>query len=147
MNTALDKVLEKKGRHVFVTSPTQSILDSIKLMREKNVGALVVMDNGKPAGVFTERDVLNRVVACECNPAETNVAEVMTTNLVAVDPDTTVEQAMVIMTEKRCRHLPVLDGDELVGVVSSGDLTHWLVRKQNFEIESLVHYITGKYPG
>jgi CBS domain-containing protein len=146
MNTALNKVLEQKGRQVYVTSPGQSVLDAIKSMQEKQVGALVVLDGGKPVGVFTERDVLNRVVACECNVAETSVADVMTKNLVVVCPDTTVQQAMAIVTEKRCRHLPVMDGDELVGVVSSGDLTHWLVRSQSFEIESLIRYITGQYP-
>jgi CBS domain-containing protein len=146
MNTALDKVLEQKGRQVLVTSTSQTILEAIKTMKEKRVGALVVVDDGKPVGMFTERDVLNRVVACECNPAETSVSEVMTKNLVVVSPDTTVQQAMAIVTEKRCRHLPVMDGDELIGVVSSGDLTHWVVKSQSFEIESLIRYITGKYP-
>ncbi len=147
MNTALSKVLERKGRQVHVTSPHQSILDAIKSMQEKKVGALVVMDDGKPVGIFTERDVLTRVVACECNPNGTKVSEVMTPDLVAVSPDTTVEQAMAIITEKRCRHLPVMEGDDLVGIVSSGDLTHWLVKKQTFEIDSLIHYIKGEYPG
>ena len=146
MNTALDKVLEQKGRHVYVTSPKQSVLEAVKSMQEKRVGALIVVDDGKPVGVFTERDVLNRVVTCECKLSETSVAEVMTKNLVVVSPETTVRQAMVITTEKRCRHLPVMDGDELVGVVSSGDLAHWLVRSQSFEIESLIRYITGTYP-
>lgn len=147
MNTALSKVLERKGRQVHVTSPHQSILDAIKSMQEKKVGALVVMDDGKPVGIFTERDVLTRVVACGCNPTETNVSEVMTPDLVAVGPDTTVEQAMAIITEKRCRHLPVMEGDDLVGIVSSGDLTYWLVKKQSFEIDNLIRYIAGKYPG
>lgn len=146
MNTALDKVLEQKGRQVHVTSPTRTVLDAVKTMQEKKVGALVVMESGNPVGVFTERDVLNRVVAEEGNPAELTVSEVMTTNLVAVCPETTVQQAMAIVTEKRCRHLPVIEGDELLGVVSSGDLTHWLAKSQSFEIESLVKYITGKYP-
>ena len=146
MNTALDKILEQKGRQVHVVSPTRSILEAVRTMQEKRVGALVVLDDGKPIGVFTERDVLNRVVSCECNPAEKSVSEVMTKNLVVVSPDTTVQQAMAIVTEKRCRHLPVMDGDELVGIVSSGDLTHWVVRSQSFEIESLIRYITGQYP-
>jgi CBS domain-containing protein len=146
MNTALDKVLEQKGRQVYVTSPTQSALDAIKSMQDKRVGALIVVDKGVPVGVFTERDVLNRVVTCESDPAKISVADVMTKNLVVVSPDTTVQQAMAIVTEKRCRHLPVMDGDEMVGVVSSGDLAHWLAKKQNYEIESLVRYITGTYP-
>lgn len=147
MNTSLNKVLEQKGKQVYVTSPTQSILDAIKTMQEKKVGALLVVDNGKPVGMFTERDVMTRVVACECNPAETPVSEVMTSSLAAVGPDTTVQQAMAIVTEKRYRHLPVMDGDELLGLVSSGDLMHWVVKSQSYEIESLVRYITGQYPG
>jgi CBS domain-containing protein len=146
MNTALDKLLEQKGRQVYVTSPSQSVLDAIKSMQEKCVGALIVLDDGKPVGVFTERDVLNRVVTCECKLSETSVADVMTKNLVAVNPDTTVQQAMAIVTEKRCRHLPVMDGEELVGIVSSGDLSHWLVKSQSYEIEGLIRYITGVYP-
>lgn len=146
MNTALDKVLEQKGRQVYVTSPSQKVLDAIKSMQEKRVGALVVLDDGKPVGVFTERDVLNRVVARKFSPAETTVSDVMTKNLVVVSPNTTVQQAMAIVTEKRCRHLPVMDGEDLVGVVSSGDLTYWVVKSQSFEIESLIRYITGTYP-
>lgn len=146
MNTSLNKVLEQKGKQVYVTSPVQSIFDAIKTMQERKVGALLVVEDGKPVGIFTERDVLTRVVSRDFNPAETSVSEVMTKNLVAVCPDTTVQQAMAIITEKRCRHLPVMDGDELIGVVSSGDLMHWLARSQSYEIESLVRYITGQYP-
>ncbi len=147
MNTSLNKVLEQKGQHVYVISSGKMILDAIRTMQERKVGALLVVDEGKPIGIFTERDVMTRVVACECNPAETAVSEVMTSNLVAVGPDTTVQQAMAIVTEKRVRHLPVMNGDELLGVVSSGDLTHWVVKSQSYEIESLVRYITGQYPG
>ena len=147
MNTSLNKVLEQKGKQVYVTSSAQSILGAIKTMQERKVGALLVVDDGKPVGIFTERDVMTRVVACECNPTETPVSEVMTRNLVAVGPDTTVQQAMAIVTEKRVRHLPVMDGENLLGVVSSGDLTHWVVKSQGYEIETLVRYITGQYPG
>ena len=147
MNTSLNKVLEQKGRHVYVTSPRQMIIDAIKTMQDKKVGGLLVVDDGKPVGIFTERDVMTRVVACECNPTTTPVSDVMTSNIVAVGPDTTVQQAMAIVTNKRVRHLPVMNGDEVLGVVSSGDLTHWLVKSQGYEIESLVRYITGQYPG
>jgi CBS domain-containing protein len=146
MNTALDKVLEQKGRNVYVTSPKQTVLDAVKSMRDKQVGSLIVVEEGKPVGVFTERDVLNRVVAAEVDPSKTTVSEVMTKNVAVVNPDTTVQQAMAIVTGMRYRHLPVLDGDHLEGVVSIGDLTHWLVKKQNSEIESLIRYITGAYP-
>jgi CBS domain-containing protein len=147
MNTSLRKVLEQKGRHVYVTSPAQSILDAIKTMQDKRVGGLLVMEEGKPVGMFTERDVLTRVVASGSNPAQTTVSDVMTRKLVAVCPDTTVQQAMAIVTGKRVRHLPVMENDELLGVVSSGDLMHCLVNSQSYEIESLVRYIAGQYPG
>ena len=146
MNTPLKTVLEHKGQHVHVTSPSQTVLDAIKTMHERHVGALLVLDDGKPVGMFSERDVLIRVAACECLPSKTSVSEVMTKSLVTVGPDTTVQQAMAIVTEKRFRHLPVMDGDELLGVVSSGDLTHWVVKSQSHEIESLIRYITGQYP-
>jgi CBS domain-containing protein len=146
MNTALDKVLEQKGRHVYVTSPGQSVLDAVKSMRDKQVGSLIVVEEGKPVGVFTERDVLNRVVGAQLDPSNTSVSEVMTKNVATVNPSTTVQQAMAIITGMRYRHLPVMDGEDLVGVVSIGDLTHWLVKKQSFEIESLIRYIKGVYP-
>jgi CBS domain-containing protein len=146
MNTALDKVLEQKGRHVYVTSPGQSVLDAVKSMRDKQVGSLIVVEKGKPVGVFTERDVLNRVVGAQLDASNTSVSEVMTKNLATVSPSTTVQQAMAIITGMRYRHLPVMDGEDLVGVVSIGDLTHWLVKKQSFEIESLIRYIKGVYP-
>jgi len=146
MNTSLRKVLEQKGSHVYVTSPAQSILDAIKTMQDKKVGGLLVVEDGKPVGMFTERDVLTRVAAHDFDPANTNVSEVMTKNLVAVCPDTTVQQAMAIVTTKRVRHLPVVEDDELIGIVSSGDLMHWLAKSQSYEIESLVRYITGQYP-
>ena len=146
MNTSLRKVLEQKGRHVYVTSPAQSILDAVKTMQDKRVGGLLVVEDGKPVGIFTERDVLTRVLATGFNPADKSVSEVMTRNLVAVCPDTTVQQAMAIVTGKRVRHLPVMEDDELLGIVTSGDLMHWVVKSQSYEIESLVRYITGQYP-
>ena len=147
MKTALGKVLEKKGRQVHVTSPLRTVLDAVKTMNEKRVGALLVVEGGQPVGIFTERDALVRVLSDEADPATTHVADVMTKSLAVVCPSTTVEQAMAICTEKRCRHLPVMEGDELLGVVSSGDLTHWIVKSQSHEIDSLVRYIAGQYPG
>ena len=147
MKTALGKLLEKKGSQVYVTSPLRTVLDAVKMMNEKKVGALLVVEGGQPVGIFTERDALLRVLAEEADPSTTHVADVMTKSLAVVCPDTTVEQAMAVCTEKRCRHLPVMEGDEMLGVVSIGDLTHWLVRSQGHEIDSLVRYIAGQYPG
>ena len=147
MNTRLGDLLFEKGNQVLSVTPEETVLDAVKRMKEKKVGALLVLANNKPIGIFTERDVLDRVIACGCNPIETKVSEVMTKKLAVVSPNTTVQEAMVICTEKRCRHLPVMKEDELLGIISSGDLTQWATKSQNHEIQNLVRYITGQYPG
>jgi CBS domain-containing protein len=115
-------------------------------MNDNRIGGLLVLSGGAPVGIFTERDVLVRVVAEGRDPEGTLVGEVMSANLAVVGPDTTVEEAMAICTDKRCRHLPVMDGDELLGLISSGDLTLWVTKIQSAEIQDLVRYIRGEHP-
>jgi CBS domain-containing protein len=115
-------------------------------MNRERIGAVLVHDGERVVGIFTERDVLTRVIDQGRDPAATPVAEVMTSALITVGPATTVAEAMAVVTEKRCRHLPVMEGDRLVGLVSIGDLTRWLTRHQAWHIEDLVRYITGAYP-
>jgi CBS domain-containing protein len=146
MHSQLSVVLADKGHEVLTVAPEENVLEAIRRMNEKRVGALLVVVGHRPVGMFTERDVMARVLACNCNPADTTVAEVMTKKLAVVGPTTTVEEAMVICTEKRCRHLPVMEGDKLLGLISTGDLTRWVTRSQHHEIQNLVRYITGKYP-
>lgn len=109
--------------------------------RESGIGSLLVSEGHRLLGIFTERDVLTRVVGRGLDPDRTPVGEVMTRRLVTVTPETTIEEAMAMITEHRCRHLPVVAGEKVVGLVSSGDLTRWLVRDQLAEIHDLVDYI------
>ncbi len=146
MHNQLSAVLQHKGHQVFSIAPSATVRDAVHEMNRNGVGALLVMDGKAVAGIFTERDVLRRVLQDDLDPSTTKVAEVMTRELVVVRPTTKVEEAMAVVTEKRCRHLPVLDHDRLVGMVSIGDLTRWMSRNQAIHIKDLVNYITGKYP-
>jgi CBS domain-containing protein len=146
MQTTLDKVLRDKGDKVFTIQPGATVLEAVREMNQKRIGSLLVTDQDRVVGVFSERDVLCRIVDRERDPAATTVADVMTRELVVVKPSMTVEEAMSVCTEKRCRHLPVMENDRLEGVVSIGDLTRWLVRDQAYQIKDMVNYITGKYP-
>jgi len=147
MTDTLRAVLDAKGHSVHAVEPRATVLDAVRMMNAERIGALLVMDDEELVGIFTERDVLSRIVDQGRDPAETRVAEVMTRRPVVVKAGATVEEAMAIVTEKRCRHLPVVDEDHLVGLVSSGDLTHWVTRNQEYHIQDLVNFITSKYPG
>jgi len=146
MHDFVRAVLELKGREIQTVSPEASVTEAVRLMDEKRIGAVLVMQDRRPAGIFTERDVLRRVVAAGRNPEKTPIAEVMTREVIAIRSSATVEDAMAVMSEKRCRHLPVLDGDAIAGLISSGDLLHWQIRDKDSHIEQLVNFITGKYP-
>jgi CBS domain-containing protein len=104
-----------------------------------------VIDSGKLVGIFTERDVLRRVVGAGVEPKTSRVAEVMTANVISITPETTIEETMRIFTEKRCRHLPVLDGGRLVGTISIGDITRWVADSNRAEAEHLKNYITSGF--
>jgi len=127
-------------------APETTVLDAVRKMNQERIGALLVHDDQEIVGIFTERDVLTRVLDSDRDPAKTRVSEVMTTEPVSVRSTTLVEEAMAIVTDRRCRHLPVLDDDELVGLVSIGDLTRWVGRHQEIQIQDLVNFITRKYP-
>lgn len=146
MNDQLRVLLADKGSKVHVVEPTATVLDAVRRMNDQSIGALLVTRGDKPVGIFSERDVLRRVVARSLDPATTPVGEVMTREVIVVAPTVTVGEAMAIVTAKRVRHLPVLDHGKLLGMVSSGDLTRWASRGRENEIQQLVEYITGKYP-
>lgn len=146
MHTQLAVLVERKGPAVHAVPPSATVLDAVRGMNREKIGALLVRDGERVVGIFTERDVLTRVIDRGLDPAATRVAEVMTSSLVTVGPRTTVGEAMAVVTEKRCRHLPVMDGDRLLGLVSIGDLTRWVTHHQAWHIEDLVRYITGAYP-
>lgn len=146
MNTPVSDVIAHKGGRVHTTAPDATVRQAVHLMNEKKIGALLVMHDGKPIGMFTERDVLVRVVDAGKDPESTLVHEVMSSKLVTIKPALSVEQTMKIMTEKRCRHLPVMEGGKLLGLVSIGDVTRWMVREHESYIDNLLNYIHGGYP-
>ena len=136
--------LAEKGRHVYTVGKAATVAEAVREMNEKGVGALLVMDGHKPAGIFTERDVLRRIVDADRDPALIRVAEVMTRQLVTIGPESRIDEAMGIMTERRFRHLPVLDAGEVVGMVASGDLMRWVTMNQEDSIRQMTEYINGR---
>ena len=146
MKDTLKAVLAHKGSKVHCVVPDATVLDAVRKMNEERIGALLVRDGAEVLGIFTERDVLCRVLDSGRSPESTRVREVMTEEIVAVGPDTGVKEAMAIITDRRCRHLPVMEGGELKGMVSIGDLTRWVSRHQEGHIRDLVNFITGRYP-
>ncbi len=147
MKRFLSDVLAQKGGTVYSVAPDATALEAVHLMNEKGIGAVLVLVDGKTVGIFSERDVLRRVLDDGLDAAKTAVSEVMTKKVVSMRSDKTVNEAMGVMTEKRCRHLPIIDDDELKGVLSVGDLTKWVCRDQEHEIEEMIDYIVGRYPG
>jgi len=125
-NGRLVELLNEKGRRLYTVPRGTSIGDAVREMNTKGVGAVMVMDNGRPVGIFTERDVLRRVVDTDRDPTTTPVTEVMTPDPVTMDIGMRVEDAMALMTQRRFRHLPVTENDEVVGMVSIGDLVRWV---------------------
>ena len=143
----VDAVMKQKGSQVWTISGEATVFEAITLMAEKNIGALPVTSANKLAGVFSERDYTRKVALHGKSSKDTLVREVVSAEMIAVAPDHTVEDCMRLMTEKRIRHLPVIDGDRLVGIVSIGDLVNWIISAQSMEIHQLHNYISGQYPG
>ena len=140
-------ILNVKGNVVWSVKPQTTIKDTLKLMAEKNVGALLVLRDAGLVGIFSERDYARKLVLHGRTSKDTRVLEVMSTHVVTVDPEQTVDECMKIMTQHRIRHLPVLSGEALVGVVSIGDLVNSIISAQAETIHQLSGYISGKYPG
>ncbi len=146
LNTVLN-VLEEKGYEVHWTAPAVTALTAVDEMCKRHVGALLVLDAGEPVGIVSERDLLTRLLLERRDPAVTPVKEIMTKGIVCVDPACAIEEAMGIMTEHRCRHLPVVETGRVVGIVSIGDLARWASRDREYEIKMLHEYVEGHYPG
>lgn len=139
-------VLREKGSKVYTVAPGATVLEAARAMDAHNVGSLLVVDGDKPVGIFSERDLMRRVVVAGKDPAKVKVREVMSREVWVVEPDTRVKEAMAIMTERRCRHLPVVEKGKVVGLISIGDLVRWISKDQEFQIRMLENYITGAYP-
>ena len=128
---------------VYTIAPTASVFDALKRMAEKSIGALVVTEGEQVVGIITERDYARKVVLMARSSKETPVRDIMTSSVMYVRPGQTSEECMVLMTENRLRHLPVMDSGKLVGLISIGDLVKDIISEQKFIIEQLEHYITG----
>jgi CBS domain-containing protein len=141
------EILVVKNREVKTVASDATVFEAIKTMVESNVGSILVADGETIRGIFTERDYLRRIILQDRSSKTTKIGEVMTSKLICVDPQRTVEDCMAIMTQERIRHLPVMEGGVLVGIVSIGDLVKFLSMQREIEIRYLTDYISGKYPG
>ena len=142
----VSSVLGEKGRQVYTVSRAATVAAAVREMNDKGVGALLVMDGDRIAGIFTERDVLRRVVDADRDPALTKVAAVMTRNPMTILSTANVREAMNLMTDRRFRHLPVIEEGAVVGMLSIGDIMRWLAMQQEDEIRQMSAYITGQPP-
>jgi CBS domain-containing protein len=140
-------LLKEKSTSVYCIAVNSTVDAAVSEMNRQRVGSIIVKDAEKVVGVFTERDVLTRIVAAGRDPKTTAVSEVMTADFLSITQDTSVEDAMQMMTDKRVRHLPVFDDQQLLGLISIGDVTRWLLKVNEMEAENLRNYVFGEYPG
>ena len=143
--TAVSEVIEHKGGMVLCVDQSEPVFDAISLMAEVNIGAVLVKRNDTIAGIFTERDYLQRIVLKDRSSQTTRVSEVMSSPVISARPDDSVDACLETMSKCRCRHLPVVDNGELLGIVSIGDLVKQILEEKESEIEQLSHYIAGSY--
>ena len=143
----IDAILGQKSGEVFSVAPDATVYDAVAKMAEKNVGALVVMEGEKLVGIISERDYTRKVMLRGKRSRETQVHEIMSSDLTIVTPREPIENCLRMMTDKRIRHLPVVEGDTLRGVISIGDLVKWVIASQSAAIAHLEHYISGGYSG
>ena len=145
LSTKIRDVLRKKGSEVHAVVPHATVIDAVNVMNDHHVGAVLVLEAGDPVGIFSERDVLVRVVAAHRDPRQTLVRDVMTTRLHVASPEDTVLEVMRLMTDRRCRHIPVTEDERLVGLISIGDLTKATQHNLRQEVKELSSYITSPY--
>lgn len=143
MRTPLSVLLKEKGSKVFNIGPNASGLDCAMKLNEAHIGALLVVDQEKIVGIISERDLIYKLLCIKGDPNKVPVSQIMTPNPFTVLPSTTVQEAMKIITEKRFRHLPVVEDGKLMGMISIGDLTRWVMEQQQYEIDHLTGYIQG----
>ena len=147
LSEPVEHILRRKGSDVYSIHPDQTVYEALEQMAEKDVGALIVMNGADLVGIFSERDYVRKVILKGRSSKEMHVHEIMSSPVVTVNLRTTIDECMYRMTDKRCRHLPVVEEGRVVGVVSIGDLVNWIMTAQDYTIHQLEDYITGKYPG
>lgn len=140
-------IIRHKGHEVWTVEHSTTVFHAIKIMADKNIGALLVMHSGKPIGIFSERDYARKVALAGKSSKTVQVHEIISSQFITVTPSHTVEECMRLMSKNRIRHLPVIEGDTLAGVVSIGDLVNWIISSQTETIHQLESYISGQYPG
>ena len=144
MNTVAQILGFKPDRAVYTMEPTASAHEAVRLMVDKNIGALVVVESGQVVGLVSERDYTRKLVLMARSSQDTLLRDIMSSPVMYVHPDQTSDQCMALMTENRLRHLPVMDGGQLIGLISIGDLVKATISEQQFIIEQLEHYISGQ---
>lgn len=141
----IESILAQKGREIFSVSPDASVFDAIQMMDNRNIGAVLVVESGQVAGIFSERDYTRKLVLRGKQSRETPVREIMSTDVTTVTLRDSVDSCLRKMTDKRIRHLPVCDGGELKGIISIGDLVKYVISSQSATIDHLEHYISGGF--
>ncbi len=136
-------ILKAKGSEVVTVNPGTTMIDALQIMAEKNIGAMIVLDHGKPVGIFSERDFVREIAREQCLMLKLPVESCMTKELYCVTPSSTSDECMAIMTNKHIRHLPVMQGDELVGIISIGDIVKNMIEDKDLLIDNLQNYIFG----
>jgi CBS domain-containing protein len=140
----VSEILRGKGTDVLKIDASSTVFDAIKKIVDKNVGSILVTEGDEVVGIMTERDYLRKIAVLGRTSHETLVSEIMTAPLVYVTPETTIEESMAIMTDRRIRHLPVVEDEDVVGIISIGDLVKFQSREQSFQIQYLTDYISGR---
>ena len=142
-NGTISEILSHKGTTAWAISPDATVFEAVLMMTDKNIGALLVTENNKLVGIISERDYTRKVVVKGKASKTTAVKEILSSHVIHVSPSHTVEECMRLMTDHHFRHLPVLDGDKIVGIISIGDLVNWIISAQHTTISQLQTYITG----